>query len=160
MEIKTISLDIPEGCNVILGQTHFIKTAEDLYEIIVTTVPCAKFGSAFAEASGPCLIRTEGNDDGLTDLCVKNLQAIGAGHVFCIILRDAFPINILNQIKLCPEICNIYCATANPVEVIIAETPQGSGIMGVIDGFSPRGVETPEDKAQRKEFLRKIGYKL
>jgi len=160
VEIKTISLDIPEGCNVILGQTHFIKTAEDLYEIIVTTVPCAKFGIAFAEASGPCLIRTEGNDDGLTDLCVKNLQAIGAGHVFCIILRDAFPINILNQIKLCPEICNIYCATANPVEVIIAETPQGRGIMGVIDGFSPRGVETTEDKAQRKEFLRKIGYKL
>ena len=160
MEIKTAKLDIPEDCNIILGQTHFIKTAEDLYEIIITTVPNAKFGIAFAEASGPCLIRTEGNDDGLTALCAKNLQAIGAGHVFCIILKNAFPINILTQIKLCPEVCGIYCATANPVEVIVAATPQGSGIMGVIDGFSPKGAETPEDKAHRKEFLRKIGYKL
>jgi adenosine/AMP kinase len=160
VEIRIVSLDIPEDCNVILGQTHFIKTVEDLYEIIATTVPNAKFGIAFTEASGPCLIRTEGNDDGLTDLCAKNLQAIGAGHVFCIILKSAFPINILTQIKLCPEVCGIYCATANPVEVIVAETPQGSGIMGVIDGFSPRGVETSEDKAHRKEFLRKIGYKL
>ncbi len=160
MEIKTVKLDIPEDCNIILGQTHFIKTAEDLYEIIATTVPYAKFGIAFTEASGPCLIRTEGNDAGLTDLCAKNLQALGAGHVFCIILKNAFPINILNQIKLCPEVCSIFCATANPVEVIIAETRQGSGIMGVIDGFPPRGIETPEDKAHRKEFLRKIGYKL
>lgn len=160
MEIKTTKLDIPEDCNIILGQTHFIKTAEDLYEIIATTVPNAKFGIAFTEASGPCLIRTEGNDNVLTALCTKYLQAIGAGHVFCIILKNAFPINILTQIKLCPEVCGIYCATANPVEVVIAETPQGSGIMGVIDGFSPRGVETPEDKAHRKEFLRKIGYKL
>ena len=160
MEIKTVQLDIPEGCNIILGQTHFIKTAEDLYEIIVTTVPGAKFGIAFTEASGPCLIRTEGNDDLLTSLCVKNLQAVGAGHVFCIILKNAFPINVLNQIKLCPEICSIYCATANPVEVIIAETPLGRGIMGVIDGFSPKGLETAEDKVHRMEFLRKIGYKL
>jgi len=160
MEIKTAKLVIPEDCNIIIGQTHFIKTAEDLYEIIATTVPNAKFGIAFSEASGPCLIRTEGNDDGLIEHSVENLQAIGAGHVFCIILKNAFPINILPQIKLCPEVCCIYCATANPVEVIIAETPQGSGIMGVIDGFSPRGVETPEDKAHRKEFLRKIGYKL
>ncbi len=160
MEIKTAKLNIPEDCNIILGQSHFIKTAEDLYEIIATTVPNAKFGIAFTEASGPCLIRTEGNDNGLTDLCAKNLQRIGAGHIFCIILKNAFPINVLTQIKLCPEVCCIYCATANPVEVIIAETPQGSGIMGVIDGFSPRGVETPEDKAHRKEFLRKIGYKL
>ena len=160
MEIKTVPLDIPEGCNLILGQTHFIKTAEDLYEIVTTTVPNAHFGIAFTEASGPCLIRTEGNDDRLTALCVKNLQEIGAGHVFCIILRNAFPINILTPIKLCPEVCGIYCATANPVEVIVAETGQGKGIMGVIDGFSPRGVETPEDKAHRKEFLRKIGYKL
>jgi hypothetical protein len=160
VEIKTAKLDIPEDCNIILGQTHFIKTAEDLYEIIATTVPNAKFGIAFTEASGPCLIRTEGNDDGLTDLCAKNLQAIGAGHVFCIILKNAFPINILTQIKLCPEVCGIYCATANPLEVIVAETRQGSGIIGVIDGFPPRGVETAEDKAHRKEFLRKIGYKL
>ena len=160
MEIKISKLEIPEDCNIILGQTHFIKTTEDLYEIIATSVPGANFGIAFTEASGPCLIRTEGNDDLLIRLCVKNLQAIGAGHVFCIILKDAFPINILNPIKLCPEVCNIYCATANPVEVIVAETPQGRGIMGVIDGFSPRGVETSEDKAHRKEFLRKIGYKL
>ena len=160
VEIKPVPLDIPEGCNVILGQTHFIKTVEDLYEIISTTVPSAKFGIAFTEASGPCLIRTEGNDDQLIDVCVKNLQSVGAGHVFCIILKNAFPINILTPIKLCPEVCGIYCATANPVEVIVAETPLGKGIMGVIDGFSPRGVETPEDKAHRKEFLRKIGYKL
>lgn len=160
VEIKTVPLEIPEGCNIILGQTHFIKTAEDLYEIIATTVPGATFGIAFSEASGPCLIRTEGNDDLLISLCVKNLQAVGAGHVFCIILKNAFPINVLNQIKLCPEVCSIYCATANPVEVIVAVSKQGSGIAGVIDGFSPRGVETPEDKAQRKEFLRKIGYKL
>jgi adenosine/AMP kinase len=160
VEIRPVPLDIPEGCNVIVGQTHFIKTVEDLYEIIATTVPSAKFGIAFTEASGPCLIRTEGNDDQLIDICVNNLQAVGAGHVFCIILKNAFPINVLTQIKLCPEVCGIYCATANPVEVIVAETPLGKGIMGVIDGFSPRGVETPEDKAHRKEFLRKIGYKL
>jgi len=160
VEIKTIQITLPEGCNVILGQTHFIKTAEDLYEIIATTVSNALFGVAFTEASGPCLIRTEGNDAALTDLCVKNLQEIGAGHVFCIILKNAFPLNILNQIKLCPEVCCIYCATANPVEVIVAETFQGRGIMGVIDGYPPQGVETPADKAHRKEFLRKIGYKL
>lgn len=160
MELKAVKIDIPEGCNIILGQTHFIKTAEDLYEIIATAVPQAKFGIAFTEASGPCLIRKEGNDTGLIDVCVKNLQNIGAGHVFCIILKNAFPINVLNAVKNCPEVCSIYCATANPVEVIIAETGQGRGILGVIDGFSPKGVETDSDKAHRKEFLRKIGYKL
>jgi adenosine/AMP kinase len=160
METKTVTVDIPEGCNIILGQTHFIKTAEDLYEIIATTVPQAKFGVAFTEASGPCLIRTEGNDDGLTAACVKTLEAIGAGHVFCIFLKNAFPINILTQIKNCPEVCRIFCATANPLEVVVASTAQGTGILGVIDGSSPKGVETPADKAQRKEFLRKIGYKL
>jgi hypothetical protein len=160
MDLKTVKIDIPEGCNVILGQTHFIKTAEDLYEIIATTVPQAKFGIAFTEASGPCLIRKEGNDEELVDACVKNLQEIGAGHVFCIILKNAFPINVLNAIKDCPEICSIYCATANPVEVVIAETVQGRGILGVIDGFSPKGVETEADRTHRKEFLRKIGYKL
>ncbi|MEK7238017.1 MAG: adenosine-specific kinase, partial [Nitrospirota bacterium] len=142
------------------GQTHFIKTAEDLYEIIATAVPQAKFGIAFTEASGPCLIRKEGNDTGLMDACVENLQNIGAGHVFCITLKNAFPINILNAVKNCPEVCSVYCATANPVEVIIVETGQGRGILGVIDGFSPKGVETDSDKAHRKEFLRKIGYKL
>ncbi len=160
MEIKTVRLEIPEGTNIILGQTHFIKTAEDLYEIIATGVPQAKFGVAFTEASGPCLIRTEGNDDGLIRACAKNLEAIGAGHVFCILLQNAFPINILNQIKGCPEVCTVFCATANPVEVIVAETDMGRGVLGVVDGFSPKGMETAEDKKHRKEFLRKIGYKL
>lgn len=160
MDIKTVRIDIPEGCNIIIGQTHFIKTAEDLYEIIATAVPQAKFGLAFTEASGPCLIRKEGNEDELTSACTKNLQAIGAGHVFCILLRNAFPINILNRIKECPEVCGIYCATANPLEVVVASTEQGNGIIGVIDGFAPKGVEGPEDRDRRKEFLRKIGYKL
>jgi hypothetical protein len=145
---------------MILGHSHFIKTAEDLYEIIATTVPQAQFGIAFSEASGPCLIRTEGNSSELVDMSVKNLQSIAAGHVFCIMLKGAFPINILNQIKSCPEVCTVFCATANPVEVVVAETAQGRGIMGVIDGFGPRGLETAGDKAQRYEFLRKIGYKL
>lgn len=160
MEIKSVRIDIPEGCNIILGQTHFIKTAEDLYEIIATTVSQAKFGIAFTEASGPCLIRTEGNDDELISGCVENLQKIGAGHVFCILLKNAFPINVLNPIKNCPEVCRIFCATANPLEVIVASTEQGNGIIGVVDGFSPKGVEGAEDKKNRKEFLRKIGYKL
>ncbi len=160
MEIKTVGIMIPEGTNVILGQTHFIKTAEDLYEAIVTSVPQASFGVAFTEASGPCLIRKEGNDAPLIDICIKNLQAIGAGHVFCVVLRNAFPVNVLNRIKDCPEVCRVFCATANPVEVIVAETPQGRGVLGVIDGFAPRGVETPQDRNERKEFLRKIGYKL
>ncbi|MBI4654986.1 MAG: adenosine-specific kinase [Nitrospirae bacterium] len=160
MELKAVKINIPEGCNIILGQTHFIKTAEDLYEILVTTIPQAKFGIAFTEASGPCLIRTEGNDTKLINICMKNLQEIGAGHVFCILLRNAYPINVMNAIKNCSEVCNIYCATANLVEVIVAETEQGRGIMGVIDGFSPKGVEGDSDKVHRKEFLRKIGYKL
>ncbi len=160
MDLKAIKMDIPVGSNVILGHTHFIKTAEDLYEIIATTVSRAKFGIAFAEASASCLIRKEGNDTGLIDVCVKNLEKIGAGHTFCIILKDAFPINVLNAIKNCPEVCNIYCATANPVEVIITETSQGRGVLGIIDGSPPKGVEGDADKAERKEFLRKIGYKL
>lgn len=160
MDTNVVTVAIPEGCNLILGQTHFIKTAEDLYEIIATTVPQAKFGVAFTEASGPCLIRTEGNDNGLVSACVKTLEAIGAGHVFCVILKDAFPINILTQIKNCPEVCRIFCATANPLEVIVASTSQGKGVLGVIDGLPPRGVETTTDKAKRKDFLRKIGYKL
>lgn len=160
MEIKTVRIDIPEGCNIILGQTHFIKTIEDLYEIIVTGVPRARFGVAFTEASGPCLIRKEGNDEGLIEACVKTLLNLGAGHVFCIYLKEAFPINILNQIKNCPEVCRVFCATANPLEVIVATTEQGSGIVGVIDGFAPKGIETAEDRNSRKEFLRKIGYKL
>jgi len=159
MELKKVGVEIPEGSNIILGQTHFIKTVEDLYEIIVTTVSQARFGIAFTEASGPCLIRTAGNDNDLVQSCIDNVRDIGAGHVFCILLRNVYPINILNQIKNCPEVCMIYCATANPLEVIVARTEQGNGIMGVIDGFPPKGVETDEDKTQRKNFLRKIGYK-
>jgi uncharacterized protein len=160
MELSTIRIDIPEGCNIILGQTHFIKTAEDLYEIIATTVPQARFGIAFTEASGPCLIRTEGNDDALVASCIKALQDIGAGHVFCVYLQNAFPVNVLNQIKACPEVCRIFCATANPLEVVVASTGQGRGIMGVIDGSSPKGVESANDRTERRAFLRKIGYKL
>lgn len=160
MEFRTVKITIPEGCNIILGQTHFIKTAEDLYEIIATTVPQAGFGLAFTEASGPCLIRTEGNDSVLIDGCVSTLKEIGAGHVFCVLLKNAYPVNVLNQIKNCHEVCGIYCATANPLEVLVASTGQGNGIIGVVDGFPPEGCETPEDRAQRKEFLRKIGYKL
>lgn len=160
MEIQTVSIEIPDGANIILGQTHFIKTVEDIYEVVMTGVPGARFGVAFSEASGPCLIRTEGNDESLVAVCVKNLERIGAGHTFCVLLKDAFPINILNQLKNCPEVCRVFCATANPVEVIVARTPQGGGVLGVVDGFAPKGVETSEDKMKRKEFLRKIGYKL
>jgi len=160
MDMRTVAIEIPENCNIILGQTHFIKTAEDLYEIIVTTVPQAKFGVAFTEASGPCLIRTEGNDEGLIAACVRTLQALGAGHVFCVYLKDAFPVNVLTQIKNCPEVCRVFCATANPLEVVVASTSQGNGVLGVIDGFPPQGVETQADKTKRREFLRKIGYKL
>ena len=160
MDIMTVAVSIPEGCNIILGQTHFIKTAEDLYEIVAGTVPGAKFGIAFTEASGPCLIRTEGTDEALVKACAETLQAIGAGHVFCILLRNAFPVNVLNQVKNCPEVCRVFCATANPLEVVVASSTQGKGILGVIDGFPPKGIETPAEKARRREFLRTIGYKL
>jgi len=160
MELKAIPLDIPEGCNLILGQTHFIKTVEDLYEIMVGSSGQVKFGVAFSEASGPCLIRVSGNDEGLQAAAVKNAQALGAGHTFTILLRDAFPINFLNAIKQCQEVCSIFCATANRVEVIVAETNQGRGVLGVVDGSSPKGVEGPDDIAQRKQLLRRFGYKL
>ena len=160
MDITTVAVSIPEGCNIILGQTHFIKTAEDLYEIVAGTVPGAKFGIAFTEASGPCLIRTEGTDEVLVKACAETLQTIGAGHVFCILLRNAFPVNVLNQVKNCPEVCRVFCATANPLEVVVASSAQGKGILGIIDGFPPKGIETPADKALRREFLRTIGYKL
>jgi adenosine/AMP kinase len=152
-------MEIPEGTNIILGQTHFIKTVEDIYEIMVTTVPGAKFGIAFCEASGPCLIRSEGNDEALVQTAIKNCQAMGAGHVFNLIIRDAYPINVLNNLKHCQEICTIFCATANPVEVILAQSETGRGVIGVIDGFSPKGIETDGDKNKRREFLRKIAYK-
>ena len=159
MELKTVRMEFPEDANIIIGQTHFIKTAEDLYEVMITAVPGVKFGLAFNEASGPCLVRAEGNDSELKALAIKNVKAIGAGHVFVIILKDAFPINVLNAIKNCPEVCSIFCATANPVEVIIAQTDLGRGVLGVIDGNSPKGVETDKDVQERKEFLRMIGYK-
>ncbi len=160
MELKSVRMEIPEGANLILGQTHFIKTVEDLYEVMVNTVPGAKFAIAFNEASGPCLVRVEANDDELRKAAITNAQAIGAGHVFVVLLRQAFPVNVLGRIKGCFEVCSIYCATANPVEVIVAQSEQGRGVLGVIDGSSPKGVEGPDDVAKRKEFLRKIGYKL
>jgi adenosine/AMP kinase len=159
VELKSVRLDIPENANIILGQSHFIKTVEDIYEAIVTTVPQMKFGVAFNEASGPCLTRVEGNDAELKASATKNAQSITAGHTFIIVMRDGFPINILPRIKDIPEVCGIFCATANPVEVIVAESEQGRGILGVIDGNSPKGIETEADKEQRQGFLRKIGYK-
>jgi adenosine/AMP kinase len=159
MELKNIRLSIPENANIIVGQSHFIKTVEDLYEVITTGCPHAKFGVAFCEASGPCLIRADGNDEKLKKTAVENAVSVGAGHTFVILLRDAFPINVLNAVKNCPEVCSIYCATANPLEVIMAETGQGRGVLGVVDGFSPKGVETETDSRTRREFLRKIGYK-
>ena len=159
MNLETIRLSIPEDCNIILGQSHFIKTVEDLYELIVTRCPHCKFGIAFCEASGPCLVRGEGNDEDLRKTAAENAVRLGTGHAFIILLKDAFPINILNAVKSCPEVCRIFCATANPVEVIVVGTEQGRGVLGVIDGFSPKGVETEEDIKTRNEFLRKIGYK-
>jgi adenosine/AMP kinase len=160
MDFKTVSVPIPDGTNIILGQTHFIKTAEDLYEILAGSSPHIKFGVAFTEASGPCLIRYEGNDEGLAQKAATIVQEIGAGHVFAILIREAFPINVLNSIKMCPEVCSIFCATANPLQVIVAESEQGRGIMGVIDGSSPKGIEQSADKATRKAMLRKFGYKI
>ncbi len=160
MEIKKIRLVPPEGTNIILGQTHFIKTVEDLYEALVNSVPNIKFGIGFCEASGPCLVRYEGNDPELTNLAKEYAYNIGAGHSFIIFIKNAFPINILDKIKNCPEILNILCATANPVEIIYVEDEQGKGIIGVIDGFASKGIEDDKAKKERHEFLRKIGYKL
>ncbi len=159
MEIKIVQMTLPQDCNIILGQSHFIKTVEDLYEIITTSCPQVKFGIAFCEASGPCLVRMEGNDDTLGKIAAENAMALGAGHTFVILLKDAFPINVLNAVKSCPEVCGIYCATANPLQVMVAETSQGHGILGVVDGYSPQGLEGEGDVRNRKEFLRKIGYK-
>jgi uncharacterized protein len=159
MEIQSVHLSVPDGCNIIVGQSHFIKTAEDLYEIIVTACPHSKFGVAFCEASGPCLIRVEGNDNDLKRTAAENAMSMGCGHTFVILLKDAFPVNVLNAVKGCMEVCQVYCATANPLEVIVAVTDQGRGVLGVVDGFSPKGVETEADVKIRREFLRKIGYK-
>jgi uncharacterized protein len=159
MEIKSVRLEIPENGNLILGHSHFIKTVEDLYEAIVNTTPGMKFGIAFNEASGACLTRVEGNDDTLKSTAVTNAQALGAGHCFVIALRDGYPINILGRIRDIPELCTIFCATANPVEAIVAETEQGRGILGVIDGSPPKGIESQADMEWRHGLLRKIGYK-
>ena len=150
---------IPEGANIILGQSHFIKTVEDIYEAVVSSLPRVNFGLAFVESSGACLVRVEGNDDELKEVAANNALKIGAGHTFLLILRDAYPINVLNAIKSVPEVCRIFCATANPVEVIVAETEQGRGILGVIDGLKPKGIEDEEGVKWRKELLRKLGYK-
>lgn len=159
MEIGTVSVSFPEGANIILGQSHFIKTVEDLYEAMIGSSPGVRFGIAFCEASGPCLIRRDGNDDRLIQAAIGIAQAIGAGHSFAIVMEEGFPINVLNAVKSCQEVCRIYCATANPVEVIIAETAQGKGILGVVDGAGPAGVEGDAEAGDRKAFLRTIGYK-
>ena len=161
MQLVTVRIDKPETTNFILGQTHFIKSVEDIHEALVSTVPGIKFGLAFCEASGKCLVRCSGTDEALKDLARRNAQALGAGHSFIVFLGDGFfPINVLNAIKVVPEVCRIFCATANPTEVVIAETDQGRGVLGVVDGFAPKGVETAEDIEWRRGLLRKIGYKL
>lgn len=160
MELKTIKIEKPPGMNIILGQAHFIKTVEDLYEALVGAVPGIKFGLAFCESSGPCLVRVEGNDEGLKRVAAENAYRLAAGHCFIIAMENAYPINALNAVKDVPEVCNIYCATANEVEVIVAETRQGRGILGVVDGLSSKGIEGEENVKERREFLRKIGYKL
>ncbi len=161
MELTTVRIEKPEAINFILGQSHFIKTVEDLHEALVATVPGIKFGLAFCEASGPCLIRWSGTDDALIELAKLNAAAIGAGHSFILFLGEGFyPLNVLKTVQAVPEVCRIFCATANPTEVIVARTEQGGGILGVIDGFSPLGVETEEDIQKRKDFLRMIGYKV
>jgi len=160
MDIKAVAIDKPEDMNFILGQAHFIKTVEDLHEAVVTAAPHMKFGIAFCESSGPALVRSSGNDEGLVAIAVKNASNLAAGHCFLIFMTGGFPINILNAVKNVAEVCGIHCATANPVEVVIAETAAGRGILGVIDGVRTKGVEGPEDVKWRKDFLRKIGYKL
>jgi adenosine/AMP kinase len=160
MEIRIVEIDIPEGLSIIIGQSHFIKTVEDMYEILTGSSPSLKFGIAFSEASGPCLVRYEGNDEELKKLAAETSFNLACGHTFVVLIKDGFPINVLNAIKACQEVCHIICATANPLEVIVAESGQGRGIMGVIDGSSPKGIEEEKDKKDRKALLRKFGYKL
>jgi uncharacterized protein len=160
MELETVKVDVPTDCNVILGMAHFIKTVEDLYEALINAVPNIRFGIGFCESSGPCLVRHEGNDEELRQLAARKAFEIGCGHSFIIFLKNAYPINVLDKLKNVPEVCAIHAATANPLEVIVAQTEQGRGIIGVIDGFASKDIETQEDAKKRKEFLRKIGYKL
>ena len=159
LEMKTVAMEFPAEANIIVGQSHFIKTVEDLYEAMSTTAPQAKFGLAFNESSGACLTRSEGNDQALRDCAIRNAQALGAGHTFVLVMQNAYPINVLNAIRNVPEVCSIFCATANPVRIIIAEDEQGRGVLGVIDGSSPKGIEGETDVAWRHNLLRKIGYK-
>jgi len=159
LELKLVAIEKPADVNVILGQSHFIKTVEDLYEALVGSVPGIKFGLAFCEASGACLIRSEGTDEAMKAVAVAAARAVGAGHSFVVALKDAFPVNVLNAVKACPEVCRIYCATANPLQVVVAETEQGRGILGVVDGSSPKGVEDAAGVAWRQELLQKFGYK-
>ncbi|MGZ7047173.1 MAG: adenosine-specific kinase [Methanobacterium sp.] len=162
MEFKTeiVKLEAPNECNLILGQSHFIKTVEDLHEAIINTVPGAEFGLAFSEASGDCLVRKSGNSEDLINLAARMMFEIGCGHSFLIFIKNAFPINVIQRINMVPEVVNLYCATANPVQVLIAETEQGRGILGVIDGFKPKGIENQEDEQNRKKLLRQFGYKF
>jgi uncharacterized protein len=159
LEMQAVRMQVPDDTNIIIGQSHFIKTVEDLYEAVATTVPQAKFGLAFNESSGACLTRSEGNDRTLRDVAVQNAQALACGHTFVLLLQGAYPINVLNAIRNVPEVCSVFCATANAVEIIVAQTEQGRGVLGVIDGSSPKGVESQSDVAWRHDLLRKIGYK-
>jgi adenosine/AMP kinase len=159
MELSLVPLEIPENSNIIFGQSHFIKTVEDLYEIMMGAVPGVEFGIAFCEASMERLVRLDGNSDELVSAAARNATAVGAGHTFFVIMRKAYPINVLNAVKNCPEVCRIFCATANPVQVVVAKTEQGAGVMGVVDGLSPAGVETEKDREKRIGLLQAIGYK-
>jgi uncharacterized protein len=159
LEMQSVRMEVPADANILVGQSHFIKTVEDLHEAVTTTVPQAKFGLAFNESSGACLTRCEGNDPALRDAAVRNAQALACGHTFVLILQNAYPINVLNAIRNVPEVCSIFCATANPIEVIVAQSEQGRGVLGVIDGSSPKGVESQSDVAWRHDLLREIGYK-
>ena len=160
LELELVSVEKPDDVNLILGQSHFIKTVEDLYEALAGSSPHLRFGLAFCEASGPCLVRRAGNEPELVELAVRNALAIGAGHAFIVFLREGFPVNVLNQVKQVPEVCRIFCATANPVEVVIGATERGRAVLGVVDGAAPAGVESDDDAAERHELLRRIGYKL
>ena len=159
LEMKAVRMEFPADANIVIGQSHFIKTVEDLYEAVKTTVPQAKFGLAFNESSGACLTRSDGNDQELREIAIRNAQALACGHTFVLLLENAYPINVLSTIRNIPEVCSIFCATANPVEIIVAESAQGRGVLGVIDGSSPKGVESESDVTWRHDLLRKLGYK-
>jgi hypothetical protein len=159
IDLLTVPMEIPDESNIIIGQSHFIKTVEDIYEVVVSTAPQARFGLAFNESSGACLVRSDGNDPALREIAIRNARALAAGHVFVLMLQNAYPINLLNALRNVPEVCSIFCATANPVEVVLAKSDQGQGVLGVIDGSSPKGVEGDADVAWRHDLLRKIGYK-